>query len=189
MLADFTQGHTTHVAARHYANIPAHDELHDQAVEDGLREALDLALPPPVVLDEDGTRLDAGSGDLPPEQVQALLSRESDVFLASCRAFYDSPFGAKGKQCPMSLWGCLACPNAVFTTRHLPQAHTATFTRRMGITVAEPKPRLHRRRLPDWARSARARTRADKQLPWTVLVLGLIALALVAGGVLWLTLA
>lgn len=124
VLADFTQGHTADVAANHYANIPAHDELHDQAVENGLREALDVALPPPVVLDEDGTRLDAGEGDLPPEQVQALLSRESDVFLASCRDFYDSPFGAKGKPCPVSLWGCLECPNAVFTTRHLPQVLT-----------------------------------------------------------------
>jgi len=124
VLADFTQGHTADVAANHYANIPAHDELHDQAVENGLREALDVALPPPVVLDKDGTRLDAGEGDLPPEQVQALLSRESDVFLASCRDFYDSPFGAKGKPCPVSLWGCLECPNAVFTTRHLPQVLT-----------------------------------------------------------------
>jgi hypothetical protein len=43
------------------------------------------------------------------------------VFLASCRDFYDSPFGTTGKPCPVSLWGCLECPNAVFTTRHLPQ--------------------------------------------------------------------
>lgn len=121
VLADFTQGHTRDVAARHYADIPSHDEVHDRAVEDGLREALEVALPPPVVLDEDGTRLDTGGADLSPEQVQALVSRESDVFLASCRDFYDSPFGVKGKPCPVSLWGCLECPNAVFTTRHLPQ--------------------------------------------------------------------
>jgi hypothetical protein len=43
------------------------------------------------------------------------------VFLASCRDFHDTPFAAKGKPCPVAMWGCLECPNAVFTTRHLPQ--------------------------------------------------------------------
>jgi hypothetical protein len=46
------------------------------------------------------------------------------VFLASCRDFRDTPFAAKGKPCPVAMWGCLECPNAVFTTRHLPQVLT-----------------------------------------------------------------
>ncbi|MEU5851269.1 hypothetical protein [Saccharopolyspora shandongensis] len=87
----------------------------DRTVLDG------IALPPPVVLDDDGTRLDAGDGELTSTDVEALLTRETDVFLASCRGFHDSPFGIKGKPCPVSLWGCFECPNAVFTTRHLPQ--------------------------------------------------------------------
>jgi hypothetical protein len=53
--------------------------------------------------------------------VTAALTGESDVFLAACRSFYDSPFGTKGKPCPVALWGCLECPNAVFAARHLPQ--------------------------------------------------------------------
>ncbi|MER6170692.1 hypothetical protein [Streptosporangium sp. NPDC001681] len=123
VLADFTQGHTPDVAARHYADIEAHEEIHDLALEAGLHEALEVSLPAPVVLDEDGGRLDEGE-PLPPEQVRAALSGESDVFLASCRDFYDSPFGSKGKACPVALWGCLECPNAVFTARHLPQVLT-----------------------------------------------------------------
>ena len=40
VLDDFAAGHTKAVAAAHYADIDAHNALHDQAVEDGLRQAL-----------------------------------------------------------------------------------------------------------------------------------------------------
>ena len=124
VLVDFAQGHSKQVAAGHYADIPIHREVHDQAVEAGLREALAVALAPPVVLDDDGTRLDDGPEPLPPPQVHDSLTGTSDVFLASCRDFHHTPFTAPGKPCPVPLWGCLECPNAVFTTRHLPQVLT-----------------------------------------------------------------
>jgi hypothetical protein len=121
VLEDFVEGHTPRVAAKHYADIEAHRPLHEQAVEDGLREALDAALDAPVVLSEDGGRLDASPVDLPPEEVVAALSGESDVWLASCRDFHASPFARRpGDGCPVAVWGCLECSNAVFTTRHLP---------------------------------------------------------------------
>ncbi|MFJ2264438.1 hypothetical protein ACIOKD_40215 [Streptomyces sp. NPDC087844] len=121
VLEDFAEGHTPRVAAKHYANIEAHRPLHDQAVEDGLREALDAALDPPVVLAEDGTRLDASPAGLLPGEVAQALSGDSDVWLASCRDFHASPFARRpGAGCPVAVWGCLECPNAVFTTRHLP---------------------------------------------------------------------
>jgi hypothetical protein len=125
VLADFAQGHTTQVAAEHYADIGAHTEIHDQAVEAGLREALAVALPPPVVLDDDGTLLAAQPAcQPPPAVVSQALGRDNDVFLASCTDFYDSPFGTRGKPCPVAIWGCLECPNAVFMARHLPQVLT-----------------------------------------------------------------
>jgi hypothetical protein len=125
MLDDFTEGHTKQIAADHYANIEAHRELHESAVEDGLREALDVALAPPVVLDGDGMRLDCGPGQLEPDEVRAALSGDNDVFLASCKDFYASPYATKkGAGCPAAVWGCLECPNAVFTTRHLPSILT-----------------------------------------------------------------
>jgi hypothetical protein len=76
------------------------------------------------VLDDDGARLDDGPEPLPPPQVQDSLTGASDVFLASCRDFHHTPFAAPGRPCPVPLWGCLECPNAVFTTRHLPQVLT-----------------------------------------------------------------
>ncbi|WP_431906649.1 hypothetical protein [Nonomuraea jabiensis] len=121
VLDDFAEGHTKRVAANHYANIEAHRELHEEAVEQGLRQALNVALAPPVVLGEDGTRLDDGPEDLEPEEVSAALSGHNDVWLAACKGFYDSPYAIKkGAGCPVAVWGCLECPNAVFTTRHLP---------------------------------------------------------------------
>ncbi|MEU9473457.1 hypothetical protein AB0D78_44310 [Streptomyces avermitilis] len=121
ILDDFVSGHTKDVAAGHYADIEAHREVHEQAVENGLREALDAAVAPPVVLDDDGSRLDDGGDVLEPEEVRVALGTDNDVWLASCRDYYDSPFALKkGAGCPVAIWGCLECPNAVFTTRHLP---------------------------------------------------------------------
>ncbi|MFD5768900.1 hypothetical protein ACFWIN_24180 [Streptomyces sp. NPDC127049] len=121
VLPDFATGHTREVAGRHYADIGAHEEIHDQAVEAGLSEALAVHLQPPVVLDEEGGRLDDGSQEVPLEAVRDALSGATDVWLSSCRNFFDSPYSLKkGAACPVPPWVCLECPNAVFTTRHLP---------------------------------------------------------------------
>lgn len=121
VLDDFTEGHSKQVAAAHYADIDAHRELHEQAIEAGLSQALEVALPPPVVADEKGHQLGEHAAPLTPAQVHAALSEQSDVFLASCIDFYASPFArTKGAGCPVAIWGCLECPNAVYTTRHLP---------------------------------------------------------------------
>jgi len=145
VLDDFAEGHTKQVAADHYANIEAHRELHETAVENGLQEALDVALAPPVVLDDEGARLDCGPGQLEPDEVRAALSGENDVFLASCKDFYASPYAAKkGTSCPVAVWGCLECPNAVFTTRHLPSILTFldfTENQREELPVLEWKAR------------------------------------------------
>ncbi|MFI1282402.1 hypothetical protein ACH4U5_16890 [Streptomyces sp. NPDC020858] len=57
---------------------------------------------------------------IPAEQLPPLLSGESDLWLSSCRSFFDSPFGVKGKPCPVSFFACLGCSNAVITRRELP---------------------------------------------------------------------
>jgi len=120
VLDDFTSGHSKQVAAAHYADIDAHREVHEQAVEAGLRQALDIALAPPVVAGEGGRPL-GGGAPLTPPQVRAALSEQTDVFLASCTDFYGSPFArTSGSGCPVAIWGCLECPNAVYTSRHLP---------------------------------------------------------------------
>jgi hypothetical protein len=121
VLPDFAVGHSQQTAASHYADIDAHRELHERTIENGLNEALTAALPAPVVLDEDGHRLDSGEERLTPDEVTTAMSGANDVWLASCRDFYNSPFTRSKKSgCPVAIWGCLDCPNAVFSTRHLP---------------------------------------------------------------------
>ncbi|MGW2822283.1 hypothetical protein ACWC24_14925 [Streptomyces sp. NPDC001443] len=121
VLEDFASGHTRPVAAKHYADIGAHEETHEQAVEAGLEQALHAALAPPMVLSDDGARLDDGQASLTAREIGSALSGEQDVWLASCRDFFASPFARKpGTACPVPAWGCLECPNAVFTGRHLP---------------------------------------------------------------------
>lgn len=121
ILPDFATGHTQQVAGAHYADIGAHEEIHEQAIEAGLNQALAVALPPPVVLDEDGIRLDDGDSEVAPETVRDALSGATDVWISACQDFFASPYAAKkGAPCPVPPWVCLECPNAVFTTRHLP---------------------------------------------------------------------
>lgn len=121
VLDDFAQGHSKQVAARHYADIDAHTQLHEDAIEAGLRQALQVGLPPPVVADEHGRPLGEAATDLTPAQAHAATSADTDVFLASCTDFHASPFArTPGAGCPVAVWGCLECPNAVYTTRHLP---------------------------------------------------------------------
>lgn len=125
-MSAFVQGHSPDVAAAHYADIPSLRDLHEQAVADGLQDALDEARIPSVLTPEEEERLVQQPSAAPkllgvsPTAVGPLLSGESDLWLSSCRNFFDSPFGTKGKACPVSFFGCLGCGNAVITRRKLP---------------------------------------------------------------------
>ncbi|ARF53688.1 hypothetical protein [Streptomyces gilvosporeus] len=146
ILPDFASGHTPQVAGSHYADIGAHEEIHDQAIEAGLSQALAVALPPPVVLNDDGERLDDGDAAIAPEAVHDALSGATDVWLSACQDFFASPFAVKkGAPCPVPPWVCLECPNAVFTTRHLPAVLSALGTierQREEFSIAEWKARF-----------------------------------------------
>ncbi|MET9882893.1 hypothetical protein ABZZ20_06945 [Streptomyces sp. NPDC006430] len=125
-MSAFVQGHSPDVAAAHYADIPSLRALHEQAVADGLQDALADAQTPAILTPEEEERLTQQPADavellgIPAEQLPPLLSGESDLWLSSCRSFFDSPFGVKGKPCPVSFFACLGCSNAVITRRKLP---------------------------------------------------------------------
>ncbi|MFP5319217.1 MAG: hypothetical protein ACLGI2_13125 [Acidimicrobiia bacterium] len=142
-LPDFAGGnHTTVVAAEYYAAIEALRPLHEAAIERALRDAVAVARRATVVTAAEEAALaadpEAASEVLgvPPAEVRAFLGGEQDVWLASCRDFFDSPFGTPGAPCPTPFWSCLSCPNAVLTTRKLPAllsflAHVVDARRRM----------------------------------------------------------
>ncbi|QMU75975.1 hypothetical protein GXW83_09740 [Streptacidiphilus sp. PB12-B1b] len=125
-MSAFVQGHSPDVAAAHYADIPSLRDLHEQAVADALQDALTDAQAPTVLTPQEEAQLAQHPNDadellgIPAEDLAQFLSGESDLWLSSCRSFFDSPFGAKGKPCPVSFFACLGCGNAVITRRKLP---------------------------------------------------------------------
>ncbi len=125
-LEDVARGvHTSQVAGDHYADIPALRHIHEatiaQALEDALRQTSAHLLPPAEEERLLGDPAHTPSGlSVEPEQVEALLEGAQDVWVAGCANFYASPFGKPGLACPVPVWGCLECPNAVITSRHLP---------------------------------------------------------------------
>lgn len=122
----FAVGHSVAVAANHYADIPALRHIHEAAIADAMTDALDAALHPCVLSSEQEAVIRADPDKavgLPVSglaAVNALVSGDQDVWLASCGGFYKSPFGAEGDACPSPFWGCLECSNAVITARKLP---------------------------------------------------------------------
>jgi hypothetical protein len=125
-LERFAVGHSTAVAANHYADIPALRHTHEATIADAMSDALDAARQP-CVLPSDAELVVRADPDramgLPvagAAAVSVLLSGEQDVWLASCGGFYASPFGTAGEACPSPFWGCLECSNAVITARKLP---------------------------------------------------------------------
>ncbi len=123
-LGRFAVGHTPEVAARHYADLPSLRHLHEQAVADGLNDALTSALQPRILPpdDEAVARKDPASLQLPLSvaETRRVLSGKQDVWLASCAGFHKSPFAPEGEPCSEPFWGCLECRNAVITARKLP---------------------------------------------------------------------
>jgi hypothetical protein len=124
-LEQFAVGHTMEVAARHYADIPALRQVHEQTIADGIKDAFDAALQPRLIAAKEEADIRANpecsSLPVPALEVEAFLDGSQDLWLASCAGFYQSPFAKKpGEACPVPFWGCLACLNAVITTRKLP---------------------------------------------------------------------
>lgn len=115
----FVTGHSTEVAAKHYADIPALRETHERAVADGLTAAAAAALgsSEPEEEEQRGAPLGPLVGHLSPEDA---TRPDADVWMANCADFHASPFAAAGKPCSAPPWACLECTNATFDARKLP---------------------------------------------------------------------
>ncbi len=125
-LEDVARGvHTPQVAGDHYADIPALRHIHEATIAQALEEALQQAVAHTLSPTEEqrlreNPKSAPASLSVEPEQIETLLAGEQDVWVAGCANFYASPFGKLGLACPVPVWGCLECPNAVITSRHLP---------------------------------------------------------------------
>ena len=121
-LYSIADDHSPAVARNHYANLPSLEDMHDDAVDRGLRRALN-DVTSRVFVNENATgaaeRLSELSGE-PIELCKAVLAGDEDTWLAGCMGFHKSPFGNPGEPCPTPFSECLHCSNSIFTSRKLP---------------------------------------------------------------------
>ncbi|MDF2496342.1 hypothetical protein [Sphingomonas sp.] len=127
MLPLVADDNTPAVRARHYDGSERMKPVYEQAIEDAALEALAYAQQGPKVIDlpndADDEAISAASDKLEVsvEQIKAALTGKTDVWLSSCRDFYNSPFDPSGKPCSKAFFKCLGCGNALVTRRNLPR--------------------------------------------------------------------
>lgn len=119
--------HTKAVFVRHYASIPLLMTRHEEATAAGLQQAHDEAVFPHVLVGQDADRLKTDPAGVAKEfcvtieQVRrAVEDGSSDLWVAGCLSFENSPFAEPGRPCGAPLLGCLNCANAVVTKAKLP---------------------------------------------------------------------
>lgn len=112
----FAVGHTTEIAARHYADIPSLRPLHEATIAGGLEDAIGLSA---STKDDQVSDVSLSEDVVDTDKTPATATAQ-EIWLARCSGFYDSPFSKPGAPCARSFWGCLDCRNAVITERKLP---------------------------------------------------------------------
>lgn len=126
-LRRFASDNSPSIADRHYADLEAHKDLHEKAVEDGAKQLLDaMRRGPSVIAASDEARakaegLTVGDKLVSPETCREILDGMWDLWLSSCADFWSSPFGTNADgTCRSPFDDCIHCRNAVFTAGKLP---------------------------------------------------------------------
>ncbi|TRW44392.1 hypothetical protein [Georgenia yuyongxinii] len=112
---------TPKVEGDHYLTRSADPQAAAETVEAAQKDLLRRAETVALILTGDEQLADAVDGaDAVSRRSMPATAGEWDMFAASCRDPYDSPFVAKGNFCTASVWSCLVCPLAVITPAKLP---------------------------------------------------------------------
>lgn len=142
-LAVFAVGHSKAVAAKNYANIESLRPLHERTVADTFTDAVARCSPTVVTPIAEAHMRDrpiVSSTAVEGQELLEVIDGEHQVWLSSCRNFFDGPFAPKGSACGKPFWGCLECSNAVITASKLP-AHISFLRfieeQRPGMSTAE----------------------------------------------------
>lgn len=112
----------------HYLTLGtvAQREMVDDVIADAQNDMVRRGQAPIVLTEESITALvrdypeQVAALNLTDEVLAELVGGQRDVFTASCADQLSGLHGPKGKPCPARPWVCLACPLALFTSRHLP---------------------------------------------------------------------
>jgi hypothetical protein len=136
-------GHSIEVAGTHYANVRALDDLHEEAIERALNEALAADTSGDATVINADTESALAAGDRRVAQ-QLGLSDEAarggtDLWLARCRDFFNAPHGSPNTPCATPHFGCVGCANALVGPSKLPAVHAfSKHAERQAEALAEP---------------------------------------------------
>jgi hypothetical protein len=110
--------HTLSRTSIDYVNNDSTKEIHEQAIEDGIKAAVRVARP--TVIDSDSIPEAARILGASESVAEEILRGEQDVFISSCRDFYNKPGGPPNTACDEP-WECFECGNSVITRHVLPR--------------------------------------------------------------------
>ncbi|MCW6512801.1 hypothetical protein [Lichenifustis flavocetrariae] len=120
--------HTERTRFRHYLDLEALRDVHEQAAADGIQAAHDTATGPIVLSPAASEHMDrdlaaaALALGISEGQAREIASGDADVYIAACLGFHHRPGAPAGKRCGDPVYGCLECSNAVFMPHHVPNA-------------------------------------------------------------------
>lgn len=106
----------------HYLTNPGTHDLHYATIATAQQEALSLLAGAIVVPTPNESEASILSENLRLETGHAkrIIDGEQDVFIASCRDFYNRPDGPQNSPCDRP-FACFSCRNAIWTSRMLPR--------------------------------------------------------------------
>ncbi|MDE1953811.1 MAG: site-specific integrase [Betaproteobacteria bacterium] len=106
----------------HYLTNPGTWDLHHASIETAQNEALTLVTGTVVAPQEDQSEaaLLADHLRIGAEAAKRITAGEQDVFIASCKDFYNRPDGPPNTPCDRP-FACFTCRNAVWTSHVLPR--------------------------------------------------------------------
>jgi hypothetical protein len=110
--------HTLSRTSIDYVNNDSTKEIHEQAIEDGIKAAVRVARP--TVIDSESIPEAARALGASESVAEKILRGEQDVFISSCRDFYNKPGGPPNAACDEP-WECFECGNSVITRHVLPR--------------------------------------------------------------------
>lgn len=108
--------------ATHYINTEATKHIHEETISTTQDELIDLftGLVVDEQLNSDPISTIQDHCDIPKSTANNVLIGKQDVFISSCKDFYNKPGGTPGKPCDLP-WSCFTCKNAVWTSHILPR--------------------------------------------------------------------
>jgi len=106
----------------HYIDLDATKDFHEQTIANVISGIVDDCKG--VVLESAIESADvsdvAKKLNTTKDSAKHIIKGEQDMFIATCKDFYNSPNGKPNSPCQLP-WGCFTCSNAIWTSRILPK--------------------------------------------------------------------